>query len=120
MQVVVQSESPDQLRDLYAWLTEEPELRGRVQVAEEAPQPGTMGAPIAALEIVLASGKLLATMSTALVSWLRTRSGEVSIKLTRGEQAIEVTAKGVRNLDPDQVSALTRQVAANLEEPDAR
>ncbi|WP_182900844.1 effector-associated constant component EACC1 [Microbispora sp. H10830] len=115
--LLIQSGNPDQLRELYAWLAEEPDLRGRVQVAEQEPAPGTMGAPVAALEIVLAGGKAIVAVASAVVAWLHTRSGEVSIRLNRGGQEIEVSAKGVKNLDSDGVVDLTRRVAANLEAP---
>ncbi|WP_169982603.1 effector-associated constant component EACC1 [Microbispora sp. H10836] len=112
--LLVQSANPDQLRELYAWLAEEPDLRGCVQVAEEEPAPGTMGAPVAALEIVLAGGKAIAALASAVVAWLHTRSGEVSIRLNRATKEIEVSAKGVKNLDSDGVADLTRQIVANL------
>ncbi|GAA3084181.1 effector-associated constant component EACC1 [Streptosporangium carneum] len=119
MDVVVTMDSgADQLRELYAWLTEEPEIRGRVRVIERPPPKGGLGPTMDALRIALGSGGAVAAISGAVVAWLRTRPGEISIKLTKGESQIEVTGKGVKSLTARGVSELTRQLTKALgEEP---
>ncbi|SEF56362.1 hypothetical protein SAMN05444920_10179 [Nonomuraea solani] len=112
--------SADALRDLYAWLSEEPELRGRVKIVEAPPEPGALGAAPDVLQLLLGAGGALATMATVLVAWLGTRRGEVSIKISRGqeESSVELTAKGVKGLDAAAAKALTDHLAQVLADPE--
>ncbi|MGR6922943.1 effector-associated constant component EACC1 [[Actinomadura] parvosata] len=107
----------DELRDLYAWLGEEPELRGRVRIVEAPPEPGALGAAPGLLNLLLGAGGGLATAATVLVAWLGTRRGEVSVKAGRGDRSVELTAKGVKALDAAAARDLAEQVVRLLEEP---
>jgi hypothetical protein len=118
--VRVQVDDLGELRDLYGWLDLEPDLGGRVALLERDAPPGALGSASEALQIALGSGGAVATLSAVLVAWLNTRPGQVTVRLARGEEEIEVTAVGVRALNPDQVADLTRRIAALLEGPDER
>ncbi|GGS65682.1 hypothetical protein GCM10010156_25770 [Planobispora rosea] len=122
MHVVVSAETgrDDQLRDLYAWLQEETDLRGRVVMEERPPDPGTLGPGTGALQVLLESGGALASMSAAVVSWLRTRTGEVSVKIVDGDKEMEATAGGLRDLDHARVDEITEQVVQTFQRVDSR
>ncbi|MET8051612.1 hypothetical protein ABZU75_28835 [Streptosporangium sp. NPDC005286] len=108
--------SADTVRDLYAWLSQEPELRGRVRIVEGDPEPGALGPVVEGLQMALGAGGAFASTATVLVAWLRSRRGEVSVKLSRGEgqPSMEVTAKGVKDLDVAAAKALTEQLTQVL------
>ncbi|MFC5831051.1 effector-associated constant component EACC1 [Nonomuraea insulae] len=108
----------DELRDLYGWLSEEPELRGRIRIIEAPPEPGTLGTAPDLLQLLLGAGGAFATMATVLVAWLGTRRGEVSVKVSRGEDSVELTAKGIKALDAASAKALTDHVAHLLDAKD--
>jgi Effector Associated Constant Component 1 len=107
----------DDLRSLYAWLSEEPELRGRIRIVEPPPEEGALGTAPGLLELLLGAGGALATTATVLVAWLGTRRGEVSIKVGKGDNTVELTAKGVKGLDAAQARALTEDLAKMLDTP---
>lgn len=53
----------------------------------------------------------MAALAGIVIAWLNSRPGEVSIRISRDGQEIEVTAKGVKSLTPEGVRALTGQIA---------
>jgi Effector Associated Constant Component 1 len=73
-------ESGDELRNLRAWLLDEPEFRGRVTLREAPPRPGEMGPDVGALVLTLvAAGGAVLTEATlrklgsVLTTWLKAR-----------------------------------------------
>ncbi|WP_328665819.1 hypothetical protein OG905_01825 [Streptomyces sp. NBC_00322] len=102
--------SGDELRSLQAWLVEEEELRGRVHVAAEPPEPGRMGAAVDALLVVLAPGGALAVLSGVLITWLRQRTSDVTLTASRDGDRVQValSARRMRSLDG---ADLQRQIA---------
>jgi hypothetical protein len=103
------------LRDLHAWLLDEPELRGRVRLREAPIAPGELGPAADALQLVLGAGGGAATAASVIIAWLRSRSGEVTVKLTRGDETLEVTAKGVKGLDPVALRELSTHITKQLD-----
>ncbi|EPH45005.1 hypothetical protein ABT390_04095 [Streptomyces aurantiacus] len=112
MDVEVITEGPDasdELRSLQAWLGDVQELRGRVSDRERPPEPGTLGPALDALLVTVGPGGAATALAAAVIAWLRTRRGEVRIKVTLpGRRSLELTAKGVSGLDAE---SLRRQVA---------
>ncbi|GIH27135.1 hypothetical protein Aph01nite_54450 [Acrocarpospora phusangensis] len=107
---------PDQLRDLYAWLSDESEIRGRVRLREAPPKENNLGTAVDALQLLLGAGGGAATAASVVVAWLSNRRGEVSVKLTRGDKSLEVTAKGVKAMNADGLRELTDRIAEVLNE----
>ncbi|WP_440103594.1 effector-associated constant component EACC1 [Streptosporangium sp. H16] len=116
MDIVVTTDAgADRLRELYAWLAEEVEIRGRMRVIERPPPPGGLGPMAEGLQLALGSGGAVAALSGVVIAWLRSRPGEISVKITKGKNQLEVTSKGVKALTAEGVSELTRQLAESLE-----
>ncbi|GAA3166402.1 hypothetical protein GCM10010466_66480 [Planomonospora alba] len=122
MHVMVDAEAgrQDQLRDLYGWLQEEADLRGRVVMEERPPEPGAMGPVPEALQVLLDSGGTLCSTAAVVVAWLRTRTGSVSVRLADGDREIEVAADGLRDLDHAQVDEITERVVRTFQRVDSR
>ncbi|MEV8638773.1 hypothetical protein AB0395_44675 [Streptosporangium sp. NPDC051023] len=115
------NEVADLLRDLHSWMSEESDLRGRVRIREAAIPAGALGAPLDALQLILGAGGGAATAASVLIAWLSNRSGEVGVKLTRGGEdgeTLEVTAKGVKDLNPAQLRELTTHITHLFETTD--
>ncbi|MER6175132.1 hypothetical protein [Streptosporangium sp. NPDC001681] len=110
MDVLVRAEA-DQLRDLHSWLIEEPEFRGRVRILERDGAPHELGPTTDLLQVALGSGGAVAALAGIVIAWLNSRPGEVSVRISRDNQEIEVTAKGVKSLTPEGVRALTGQIS---------
>lgn len=99
----------DELRSLYTWLVGDPELRGRVRLVEQPPQPGTLGS-IPDLLTVAGPGGVLAT---AAIAWLRNRTSDVVCTVTRKDGAsVEVSAKRVRGSDLATQQRLIQELVA--------
>jgi hypothetical protein len=111
MDVAVIAEGPDggeQLRSLRDWLVDSQELRGRVDGVERPPETGTLGPVLDALSVALGPAGAATAFATGLIAWLRTRRGEVHIKVTLPDgSSLELTAKRVSGLD---AGALQQQV----------
>jgi hypothetical protein len=101
--VRLDDETTDELRSLRAWLVGEDELRGRVTMVEQPPRPGELGPVTDALLVALGQGGAATVLAAGLVSWLRSRHGDINITAERrGDQTkIQVSAKRVRGLDAD-------------------
>lgn len=109
------AEQPDHLRSLREWLGHVAQLRGRVGTVERPPAPGTLGPVLDALMIALAPGGVAAALAPALVSWLRERRSDVTLRIGRRDgTTVEVTAARVRGLDAAELRAYVEQLARAL------
>jgi hypothetical protein len=102
MRVEVAVQGPracDELGSLWSWLLDDEDLRGRVEICQAVPVPGTMGTVPDVLLVAL--GGVGPAFATVLVTWLRTRVGSVRITLTPrpGCPALNLHATNVRGLD---------------------
>lgn len=105
----------DELRSLLDWLDNEDELRGRARLVATPPQPGQMGAGIESLLVALAPGGLVTVFAAVVTTWIRSRSGSVSIELSRPDGLkLRFEAKNARALPPERVDELAHQVAGLL------
>ena len=114
MDVTVTVTGSGDARDLGAlgdWLRDEPELRGRVRLADKPPVPGSMGGLADALTVAVGPGAAATVFASALVTWIRHRTGSARYRLTRRDgTVIEVSAEHVRGLD----AAAVRQQVSDL------
>ncbi|MFD7323205.1 hypothetical protein ACFV9D_19255 [Streptomyces sp. NPDC059875] len=121
MDIAVIAEGPDggdRLRSLHEWLADVEELRGRVDGRERPPEAGTLGPVLEALTVALGPAGAATAFATGLVAWLRTRRGDVHIKVTVPDRgSVELTAKRVAELDAD---TLRQQVADVIDLVDRR
>uniref|UniRef100_UPI002F911E54 effector-associated constant component EACC1 n=1 Tax=Streptomyces sp. NBC_00998 TaxID=2903712 RepID=UPI002F911E54 len=107
----------DQLRSLHEWLTDIDELRGRVRSRESPPRPGTLGPVLDALVVALGPAGAATAFTTAVIAWLRTRPGEVRIKVTLpNRKSVELTAKNVSDLDATSLEQQVSRVIGLLSE----
>ncbi|MGP3922826.1 effector-associated constant component EACC1 [Streptomyces sp. 8N616] len=106
------AEAADELRSLHGWLAAEEELRGRVWLVEQPPRRGTLGSVPETLAVVLAPGGASAVLASAVISWMRHRTGEVVCKVTRPDGAgVEVSAQRVRSTDMAEVRELVGELS---------
>jgi hypothetical protein len=71
-------------------------------------------------ELVLALGASGAVSSLvgAVVAWLRRRTSDVTVTVTRPDGAVvEITAQRVRNMNQDELDALIRALAEDIDRP---
>jgi hypothetical protein len=96
------------LRSLYDWLRNEPELRGRVRLRSTAPVFEQMGS---AVEIVVAiAGPTIPVLIRVLPVWLQQRRSDVQITIAGpGGRKASISAKRV--LNPE---SIIRQVLSEL------
>lgn len=120
MSAVVSAQGPDaadQLRSLHEWFHDVEEMRGRVSLKERPPEPGTLGPVLHALAVALGPAGAATAFATAVIAWLRTRRGEVRIKVTFADRrSVELTAKNVSNLDAAALEHQVVQIASMLEQ----
>jgi hypothetical protein len=108
----------DEFRSLFSWLTGEDELRGRFRLAGSSVPSGVMGPLTESLVVTLGPGGVSTALATALVTWLRHRTSDVTIKTQAPDgRAIEVSAKRVHGMNSTQVHEFAAGLAGMLSEP---
>ncbi|GIF23567.1 hypothetical protein Ate02nite_62970 [Paractinoplanes tereljensis] len=90
-------------------------LSGPVDLREADPQPGEMGSLSDALVVAAGSGGAITALAGAVVSWLRHRTTDLTLKITGADgTTIEVDGKRIRAVDADQLSVMIGDLAAQL------
>jgi Effector Associated Constant Component 1 len=107
----------DQARGLRRWLGEEEELRGRIQLLEPEPEPGQLGTLADTLIVSLGSGGAATVLASALVSWIRHRTGDTQAVLRKPDGSkIELAAQRIRGLDAAAVQSIVNGLTQSLGE----
>ena len=118
MQVEIAIDGADAIavRSLEKMLTGHNDLRGLVRPLIPVPRSGAMGSPIETLLVTVGQGGAGAAVASVLISWIRRRTGAVTLKLTRpdgGEASVE--AQHVKNLTPEELRSLVTQLQGVLD-----
>jgi Flp pilus assembly pilin Flp len=92
LDVLGDHEGDVRLRD---WLTDSPELRGRVERAPAPVQQGDMGAVATGLIVAITSAPMAKVLAAGLKNWLTQRHQDLSISLTTPD-GLAVTIDGQR------------------------
>jgi hypothetical protein len=71
-----------ELASLYAWLTGDPDFRGRVTTIQAPIRPDEMGAVGDVLAVAVASGGTLTVLANSISIWLQQRHSTISVELT--------------------------------------
>lgn len=113
---VASAHAAEDLRQLQGWLLQEPELRGRIHLAERPPEPGHLGTVPELVSVLLDSGPTAATVLTsAVVAWLRHRTSDVDCTITMPNgSTIALSAKRVQESGMQAQHELIRDVSAKL------
>lgn len=98
--MVDEGDTAGELAALRDWLDGEVELQGRVFVREAPPPPGSLGPLMQAIEVALGPGGAVTALATALIAWLRHRTGtvKISVELPDGRR-VQLDAERVRGMD---------------------
>ena len=106
----------EDLRSLRAWLVQENELRGRVSLPTAPPKEGTLGSVVEVLLAAVGSGGAITVLVGGIISWLRHRSQDLTLEITRADGAsIKIDAKRVRDVNIDGLRNLAGTCAGFLE-----
>ncbi|MYS44987.1 hypothetical protein GTY23_27930 [Streptomyces sp. SID5998] len=118
---VVGDKPADELRSLRDWLVAEEELRGRVRLESPPPEPGALGSVVEALTIALGPGGVATAAASVLISWLRRRTGDISLKATWPDgTSTELNVTNVKGLDVTEVQRMTAELSRSLAPADDR
>lgn len=113
--VVGSNAAVEELRSLFTWLAGEEEFRGRVRLVEAALGPGALGGWPQAVVVALTQGGTVTVLASAVITWIRYRTGKVTCTMTRPDgTSVTLTATRVRGADLAGVGELVEQVAAAL------
>jgi hypothetical protein len=116
--VLAVDDAPGQVRELHAWLSEDPLVRRWVRLVEREPPPGALGPMAEAVQVVTGSPGVVAAVAGVLIAWLRYRTSDVTVKVRRTDDdtEVEVSAQRVRTLNAEQTQALAAQIEAALKD----
>ncbi|GAA1516061.1 hypothetical protein GCM10009677_56730 [Sphaerisporangium rubeum] len=108
--VTAWSENPGELRRLHKRVIEERSIRGRARIVEVETEGDRLGPLVDSLQVTLASGVATAAFADMVVTWLGTRPAEVTVRLTRDEHEIVVSADEVAVMPPAAARELTERL----------
>lgn len=90
-------------------------LAGPVDLRQADPGPGEMGSLTDALIVAAGSGGAITAIAGAVVSWLRHRTTDLTITITRPDgSALEIDGKRVRSVDSDRLNVMIAELAGRL------
>lgn len=109
------AEAADELRVLRAEFLDDADWRGRVELMENPPEPGTLGPVAEALQLVLDPASVAALLGT-VVAWLRYRTSDVKLTVRRTDKQTEITLSSVRvkQLDTPALAAEIEKLTERL------
>ncbi|MGY2125665.1 effector-associated constant component EACC1 [Nocardia gipuzkoensis] len=117
--IAVTSDDIDELLSLEEELVDVDELRGAVRRQAAPLGEGELGAVEEVLIVALGQGGAAAVagaLVTAVVAWIRTRPASVVVKMTGADgTTLEVDARNMRGLSPEQVMQLSSDLATRLD-----
>jgi hypothetical protein len=103
----------DELRSLRAWLLDEDALRGHVRLVAGTVVPGTLGSGVEALAVILAPGGVATAVASVLIAWIRHRTSDVTLKVTRPDgTSYELSVTDVPDFGATAVADLAAQLSA--------
>jgi hypothetical protein len=98
--IVVDSEDPQDLTDLFVWLRREAELRGKVRLQSRPLGPEEMGTLPELIAIAIGGGGVVSVLASSLSTWLAHRKSDITLKVTgRDGRIVELTAQRVAEAD---------------------
>lgn len=104
-----------ELRSLLHWLDGDDAMRGRIRAAGGPPSPGQMGAGVESLVLMLAPGGVATACATVLIAWIRSRSGAISIEVSRPDGArMRLDAKNTSQIPHERIDELAARMSALL------
>lgn len=108
--------SAPELNQLYAWLREEDELRGRLSLSGPPPRPGELGSAVDILLVSLAPGGVAGALVAGLFSWLRTRTSDVKIHLRKADGGeVDLSATAVRGMTAAEMTRAITKLSDQLD-----
>jgi hypothetical protein len=109
------SGAEDGAASLMSWLLAEVDLRGRIRLDGSPPPSGSLGAMTDVLTVAVGAGGSASVLASALVAWIRRRSGNTVIRVTRPDgSSIELEATEVRGLTAEGIAELVHRVNESL------
>jgi hypothetical protein len=90
----------EELKNLQDWLLDDPDLAScPVTRPADSPRPGEMGALSDALVVALGSGGAGTALASSLVVWLRTRVGDITVRVRTPAGEAELTTRNVKDAE---------------------
>jgi hypothetical protein len=90
----------EELKNLQDWLLDDPELAGcPITRPASSPGPGEMGAVSDVLVVALGSGGAGTALASSLVVWLRTRVGDITLRVRTSAGEAELTARNAKDAE---------------------
>ncbi|MET7421429.1 hypothetical protein [Dactylosporangium sp. NPDC005555] len=91
MDIRVEVDDEESLRQLYRWLRDDEIYRTvRVSLTPAAPRPGEMGAALEVVNAVVSNGIALGGLLLAVVTWRGTRPRPPRVRIVRGDVTVEL------------------------------
>ena len=94
-------QSEDELRSLYFWLRDEPEVRthARISLVPEEPETGTMGTAFEILQFVTDTGFQALNFAVAYAAWRASRASKPQVTIEYNNKKIILSANGKDAVD---------------------
>jgi hypothetical protein len=105
----------EDLRQLARFLSQEPELRGMVDLIDAPAEEGQMGSIIDLLQVTVASGGAVAVLASSITAWLQSRGSDIKVSVSGSEgRSIKIDGRRLRSAKLADVDALVRSWTEEL------
>ncbi|MCW6005851.1 hypothetical protein K1W54_14870 [Micromonospora sp. CPCC 205371] len=105
----------DSMLGLFDRLSAESELSGALRLQTGPLEPGSLGAVVDTVAVALSSGAACTAAARVLVAWLRTRTSDVTVRITGRDGVVgEVRSRNVRALGPEAVESYVNSLATTI------
>ena len=96
-------------------MIDDDDLRGPIELRQSDPGPGELGSLTDALVVAAGSGGAITALAGVLISWLRHRTSDLTVKVTRPDgSSVEVDGKRIRRLEAGALAVEIERLAGQL------
>lgn len=99
----------DDLFQLFEWLNDNDDLRGRVNLPSNRIEPGQMGDLASVLVVALGAGGIATALAQSLTTWFTVRRSDIAVTL-KTDTDTEITLDAKRVKTPEVTQALQTMV----------
>ncbi|TYB66079.1 hypothetical protein FXF51_17955 [Nonomuraea sp. PA05] len=103
-------------QSLKEWLMADEDIRRDIQWETPHPDPGKLGPASEILQIVLDRADALTPMIIAILVWLRSLRGAITVEVKNQKRSVKITSQRVRGISADRINELAREVRRSLDE----
>ncbi|GAA2205523.1 hypothetical protein GCM10009850_009810 [Nonomuraea monospora] len=103
-------------QSLKEWLMADEDIRRDIRWETPSPDPGKLGPASEILQLILDRADALTPTIIAVLVWLRSLRGSITVEVKNQKRSVKITSQRVRGISADRINELAREVRRSLDE----